>query len=137
MSNGVTIECSLWKDEAVLVLDPGHDDERGTGLRLMIDQSYALTRENIALLLAILEVQDKRSARKKESGASQPYELSRTELRVLRYLPTNLSRPAIARELYVSVNTVSSHIRNIYSKLEAKTRAEAVERARQFSLIAH
>lgn len=62
-------------------------------------------------------------------------ELSRTELRVLRYLPTNLSRSAIARELYVSVNTVSTHIRNIYSKLDARTRAEAVDRARQLHLV--
>src|SRR5262249_58278296 len=40
-------------------------------------------------------------------------ELSPTELRVLRYLPTNLSRPEIASELSVSVNTVNTHLRNI------------------------
>jgi LuxR family transcriptional regulator, maltose regulon positive regulatory protein len=43
-------------------------------------------------------------------------ELSPTELRVLRYLPTNMTRPEIASELYVSINTVNTHIRNIYSK---------------------
>jgi LuxR family maltose regulon positive regulatory protein len=66
---------------------------------------------------------------------SQPEELSRSELRVLRYLPTNLTRPEIARELYVSVNTVNTHIRNIYSKLGARDRSSAVQRARELRLL--
>jgi LuxR family maltose regulon positive regulatory protein len=66
---------------------------------------------------------------------SQPEELSPSELRVLRYLPTNLTRPDIARELYVSINTVNTHIRNIYSKLGARDRSSAVERARELRLL--
>jgi LuxR family maltose regulon positive regulatory protein len=66
---------------------------------------------------------------------SQPEELSPSELRVLRYLPTNLTRPEIARELYVSVNTVNTHIRNIYSKLGARDRSSAVQRARELRLL--
>ena len=66
---------------------------------------------------------------------SLPEELSPSELRVLRYLPTNLTRPEIARELYVSVNTVNTHIRNIYSKLDAGDRSAAVKRAREFRLL--
>jgi LuxR family transcriptional regulator, maltose regulon positive regulatory protein len=66
---------------------------------------------------------------------SQPEALSPTELRVLRYLPTNLTRPDIARELYVSVNTVNTHIRNIYSKLDARDRSSAVQRARELRLL--
>jgi LuxR family transcriptional regulator, maltose regulon positive regulatory protein len=65
----------------------------------------------------------------------QPEELSPSELRVLRYLPTNLTRPDIARELYVSVNTVNTHIRNIYSKLGARDRSSAVQRARELRLL--
>jgi LuxR family maltose regulon positive regulatory protein len=64
-----------------------------------------------------------------------PEELSPSELRVLRYLPTNLTRPEIARELYVSVSTVSTHIRNIYSKLGAHSRSSAVTRARELRLL--
>jgi LuxR family maltose regulon positive regulatory protein len=67
---------------------------------------------------------------------SQPEELSPSELRVLRYLPTNLTRPEIARELYVSINTVNTHIRNIYSKLGARDRSYAVQRARELRLVA-
>jgi LuxR family maltose regulon positive regulatory protein len=66
---------------------------------------------------------------------SPPEELSPSELRVLRYLPTNLTRPEIARELYVSINTVSTHIRNIYSKLGARDRSSAVRRARELRLL--
>ena len=67
---------------------------------------------------------------------SQPEELSPSELRVLRYLPTNLTRPEIARELYVSINTVNTHMRNIYSKLGARDRSSAVQRARELRLVA-
>jgi LuxR family transcriptional regulator, maltose regulon positive regulatory protein len=66
---------------------------------------------------------------------SQRVELSRSELRVLRLLPTNLTRPEIAQELYVSVNTVNTHIRNIYSKLGARDRSAAVQRARELRLL--
>jgi LuxR family transcriptional regulator, maltose regulon positive regulatory protein len=65
----------------------------------------------------------------------RPEELSPSELRVLRYLPTNLTRPDIARELYVSINTVNTHIRNIYSKLGARDRSSAVQRARELRLL--
>jgi LuxR family maltose regulon positive regulatory protein len=66
---------------------------------------------------------------------SQSEELSPSELRVLRFLPTNLTRPEIARELYVSINTVNTHIRNIYSKLGARDRSSAVQRARELRLL--
>ena len=62
-------------------------------------------------------------------------ELSPGELRVLRYLPTNLSRPQIATELSVSINTVSTHIRSIYAKLGAEDRSAAVHRARELRLL--
>ena len=62
--------------------------------------------------------------------------LSDSELRVLRYLPTNLTAPEIARELYVSPNTVKTHIRNLYNKLGTHRRSEAVESARALGLLA-
>ena len=66
---------------------------------------------------------------------SQSRELSPTELRVLRYLPTNLTRHEIASELYLSVNTVNTHIRNVYSKLGTRDRSSAVQRARELRLL--
>ena len=61
--------------------------------------------------------------------------LSPGELRVLRYLPTNLSRPEIARELSVSPNTISTHMRRIYGKLGVDDRSGAVQRARELRLL--
>ena len=54
---------------------------------------------------------------------------------MLRFLPTNLSRSQIARELYLSVNTVNTHVRNIFAKLDARTRSTAVDRARELRLL--
>jgi LuxR family maltose regulon positive regulatory protein len=71
-----------------------------------------------------------------QSPSPHTEELSPGELRVLRYLPTNLSRPEIASELSVSVNTVNTHIRSIYAKLQASTRSSAVQRARELRLLA-
>jgi len=61
--------------------------------------------------------------------------LSDAELRVLRYLPTNLTAVGIAAEMYVSVNTVRTQMRHIYAKLGAHNRTEAVERGRQLGLV--
>jgi DNA-binding CsgD family transcriptional regulator len=57
-------------------------------------------------------------------------------MRVLRYLPTNLSAPEIARELSVSVTTVRTHISHLFVKLGAHRRTEAVARARDLGLLA-
>jgi LuxR family transcriptional regulator, maltose regulon positive regulatory protein len=62
--------------------------------------------------------------------------LSPSELRVLRYLPTNLSRPQIAGELSVSLNTVNTHLRSIYAKFQVRDRSAAVQRARELRLLA-
>ena len=90
-----------------------------------------------ALLAEILDVLHGLSPAAKEQSALSPAEeLSPGELRVLRYLPTNLSRPEIASELSVSLNTVSTHVRSIYSKLQVRDRSSAVQRARELRLLA-
>jgi LuxR family transcriptional regulator, maltose regulon positive regulatory protein len=71
------------------------------------------------------------------AAAQPPLEpLSETEIRVLRYLPTNLSTPEIASELYVSPNTVKTHVRHLYAKLGTHGRGETVARARALGLLA-
>ncbi len=67
----------------------------------------------------------------------QSDELSPSELRVLRYLPTNLTRTEIAQELHVSINTVNTHIRNVYAKLGVRDRSAAVQHARQLRLLSN
>jgi len=62
--------------------------------------------------------------------------LSESEVRVLRYLPTNLTAPEIARELTVSPNTIRTHVRHMYVKFGTHHRAETVELARALGLLA-
>jgi LuxR family transcriptional regulator, maltose regulon positive regulatory protein len=64
-----------------------------------------------------------------------PDELSPAELRVLSYLPSGLTADEIAGELYLSANTVRTHIRHIYAKLDAHNRGQAVARARELGLL--
>ena len=61
--------------------------------------------------------------------------LSERERAVLRLLPALLSNPEIAAELFVSVNTVKTHIKTIYRKLDVTSRRDAVVRARELRLI--
>jgi LuxR family maltose regulon positive regulatory protein len=61
--------------------------------------------------------------------------LSEREMAVLRYLPSRLSNREIGAELFVSLNTVKSHLRTIYRKLGVERRDEAVRRARQLGLL--
>jgi LuxR family maltose regulon positive regulatory protein len=63
------------------------------------------------------------------------WSLTTAELRVLQFLPTHLSLPEIAKELNVSANTVKTHTRAVYRKLDASSRTEAVSRARAAGLV--
>jgi LuxR family maltose regulon positive regulatory protein len=107
-----------------------------TGAAELLDALPRHETAHAALLADIVDVLGGASAPSTDrERLSQPEELSRSELRVLRYLPTNLTRPEIARELYVSINTVNTHIRNIYAKLGARDRSSAVQRARELRLL--
>jgi LuxR family transcriptional regulator, maltose regulon positive regulatory protein len=62
--------------------------------------------------------------------------LRKSELRVLRYLPTNLSAAEIAGELNVSVHTVKTHMRHLYAKFAVHERSAAIKHARALGLLA-
>jgi LuxR family maltose regulon positive regulatory protein len=61
--------------------------------------------------------------------------LTESETRVLRLLATDLSKREIGNELYVSVNTIKTHVKHLYAKLDVQTRRHAVERGRQLGLL--
>jgi LuxR family maltose regulon positive regulatory protein len=88
----------------------------------------------------ITDIQSLLAGHRPEPTSAEPHPvaepLSDSELRVLRYLPTNLTAPEIAGELSVSRNTVKTHMRNLYTKLDTHRRAEAVARARDLGLLA-
>ena len=107
-----------------------------TGSRELLEALPRHETAHAALLADILDVLHGSSlAAHGQQPAPLTEGLSPTELRVLRYLPTNLSRPEIASELSVSVNTVNTHVRNIYAKLQARDRSSAVQRARDLRLL--
>jgi LuxR family maltose regulon positive regulatory protein len=90
-----------------------------------------------ALVAEILDLLAGNRPAPQPAGPRLPMEpLLASELRVLRYLPTNLTGPEIAAELYVSNNTVKTHMHNLYLKLGTHRRAETVARARALGLLA-
>jgi LuxR family transcriptional regulator, maltose regulon positive regulatory protein len=108
-----------------------------TGSRELLEALPGHETAHAALLADILDVLHGSSPAAQDQSSSPPAEeLSPGELKVLRYLPTNLSRPEIAGELSVSVNTVSTHLRSIYAKLQVRDRSSAVQRARELRLLA-
>ncbi len=108
-----------------------------TGSRELLE---ALPRHQTAHAALLADILDVLRGSSPAAGNQPPLlgvkELSPGELRVLRYLPTNLSRPEIAGELSVSVHTVSTHLRRIYAKLQVSDRSSAVQRARELRLLA-
>jgi LuxR family maltose regulon positive regulatory protein len=69
------------------------------------------------------------------SRAADAEGLSEREVEVLRLLATALSGPEVARELFVSVNTLRTHTKHIFTKLDVNTRRAAVSRAGELGLL--
>jgi LuxR family maltose regulon positive regulatory protein len=84
---------------------------------------------------SLLAVVDGREARDGHHARELLEPLSVRETVVLRYLPTLLSNQEIAGELFVSVNTVKTHLKSIYRKLGVNDRREAVRLARELRLV--
>jgi LuxR family maltose regulon positive regulatory protein len=97
-------------------------------------------RHGTAHTALITEILNVLAGRKPVQRPGEPQHLreplSHAETRVLRYLPTKLSAPEIADQLYLSVNTVKTHMRHLYDKLGVHRRHEAVEQARDLGLLA-
>ena len=77
--------------------------------------------------------EDERASAQMRTAEEQ---LTDSETRVLRYLPTHLTGPEIADELCLSINTVGTHMHHLYAKLGVHSRHEAVDRARALGLLA-
>jgi LuxR family maltose regulon positive regulatory protein len=108
-----------------------------TGSRELLEALPGHQTAHGALLADILDILNGASPAVEDQSPSPPaQELSPGELRVLRYLPTNLTRPEIASELSISLNTVNAHLRSIYAKLRVRDRSSAVQRARELRLLA-
>ena len=78
----------------------------------------------------LVTVADRMAAHGAVLPPSGDSELSAREQGVLRYLQTRLSTREIAGELFISMNTLKSHLKSVYRKLDASSRSDAVARAR-------
>jgi len=63
-------------------------------------------------------------------------EISKRELEVLQLMSKGLSNQEIAEQLFVSLNTIKTHVSNIFEKLDVKRRTQAIEKAKRLNIIA-
>jgi LuxR family maltose regulon positive regulatory protein len=111
-------------------------DLRTAGARSLIAEAARLVRSGPESPTLHAWVTDACSQLEAATGsAGDGLTLTAAELRVLRMLPTHLSFPAIARQLFVSPNTVKTHVRALYRKLDASSRSEAVSHAAAAGLL--
>lgn len=103
----------------------------GAAVRELLELQAASGTAHPALLEMLLDGLGQRRA----DGERLAEPLTARELKILRYLPTMLSNAEIGAEIFVSLNTVKTHLRSIYRKLDASGRADAVERARRVGLL--
>jgi len=103
----------------------------------LLERHVRLRTAHASLISDIRDLLSGRTPPARPDGAEPPVEpLSESELRVLRYLSTNLPAPEIASELVVSVHTIRTPMRHIYAKQCVHTRTEAVDRAGELHLLA-
>jgi LuxR family transcriptional regulator, maltose regulon positive regulatory protein len=110
--------------------------EHGNLVRPLLHRHVRHGTAHAAIVGEALETIEHRGSERSRAVAvllSEP--LSEREQAILRYLPTMMSNQEIAGELFVSVNTVKTHLKAIYRKLDVSGRREAVQRGRELGLM--
>ena len=128
MLRALTHEAQGHRPEALTALEQAlaAAPEPESHVRLFLDEGEPM--------IALLDAARGRST--VETGQhTLPDPLSERELDVLRLLDSDLTGPQIARELYVSLNTLRTHTKRIFTKLDVNTRAAAVRRAHELSIL--
>ncbi len=130
---------SLTVDEASKMLE---ELARKGHLKLQVEaglMAYALRErdrhETLSQVSAPLESESDEAPRRLGVPQQLDDPLSERELEVLNLLASGRTNSEVARDLFVSVGTVKSHTGNIYRKLDAKNRAEAIVRARELKVL--
>ena len=105
------------------------DEGRAISRAARVEAELLKTDDGDALAMAL-----GRTATTVTDVSRSPLRLTSREIQVLRFLPSHLNYSEIAAECFVSVNTVKTHIKGIYMKLNASSRSEAIARARSLGL---
>jgi LuxR family maltose regulon positive regulatory protein len=105
--------------------------------RILLQEATEILNRRPGLGVFAAQADDLREELSRTRGSSAPgaSALTAAELRVLPMLPTHLSFPQIAREMFLSPNTVKSQAMSIYHKLGASSRGQAVTRSRELGLL--
>jgi LuxR family maltose regulon positive regulatory protein len=141
------LEAEGKKETALEVLDGAMRVAVTTGLfRIFLDEGESLgallatlkprttNRSLIAYINRLLEA-FRMGIPKPEPGEKQVSSLSAREFEVLQHLARGSSYEEIGQELFLSLNTIQSHVKSIYRKLLVNKRMQAIERAREMKLI--
>lgn len=107
----------------------------GSRIGLLLRRLIRRGTAHRALVAELLVTFEGRAPASGAAAAPVSEPLSARELTVLRYMPTTLPYPEVAAELFVSVNTIKTHVRHVYRKLDVDNRRDAVTRARALRLL--
>jgi LuxR family transcriptional regulator, maltose regulon positive regulatory protein len=107
----------------------------GAPVRSLLRRRIASGTAHRAFAGDLLSVLEREPATRRSHGDPLLDPLSERELTVLRFLPTMMSNAEIAGEMFVSVNTVKTHLKHIYRKLDVSERRDAVRRGRELHLL--
>ncbi len=122
---------------AMLLIAQGRDEASELLDRLLIAAQSAGRAGTVAEVQRLRELAQSpnRMGQTAVPGTTPKVVLSDRELQVLRLLASELSGPDIARELYISINTMRTHTKHIFEKLDVTSRTAAVRRATSAGLI--
>jgi len=109
--------------------------DEGEPMAELLGQVAGAAADDVRTLAEQLLAAARRPSRPAPAGPAPEEGLSERELEVLRLLATELSGPEIARQLYVSLNTLRTHTKHIFTKLDVNTRRSAVRRAADLGLL--
>lgn len=107
----------------------------GAPVRSLLRRRVARGTAHRALAGELLSALDEQPARGARVTTVLLEPLSARELAVLRFLPTMMSNAEIAAEMFVSVNTIKTHLKHVYRKLDVTDRRDCVTRARELRLL--
>jgi LuxR family maltose regulon positive regulatory protein len=108
---------------------------QGAPVRSLLRRRIAKGTAHRAFAGELLAVLEQEPGARQSNGDPLLEPLSERELAVLRFLPTMMSNAEIAGEMFVSVNTVKTHLKHIYRKLDVSERRDAVRRGRDLHLL--
>ena len=107
----------------------------GAPVRSLLRRRIASGTAHRAFAGELLSALEQEPGRRPSNGDPLLEPLSVREVAVLRFLPTMMSNAEIAAEMFVSVNTVKTHLKHIYRKLDVSERRDAVRRGRELHLL--